>query len=564
VADDGYRWARLSSLRAAAAVALAVAIFPLLGSPPVNAATTLGSTLEDSAEATFGGGPTVYQERAPGETLSAPTDGTISSWSVRSKDGGARYELRILHPSAGGTFTAAGTSPVQTIPSDGEDKVRGPFPVSLPVKAGDRVALDVISGAGAPINNTLAPLADELNYIEDPFTDGTAKKPALTMLGNSQELLLQATMDAPHPVNTTLPTIAGEPRDRGTLTGTAGLWANNPTGYEYQWLRCTTTGFGCEPIAGATSTSYAVVQADVGSRIRFRVTATNANGPTVAESAPTELVKPFVLKAVLKISPQPSCTGIPTTLDGSESVTPDPPITYEFDAINTELPGTAFVFNAIGPEFPNYLATLPRETLVSPSSNPRHDVTFTWDRPAVRSYDEPTIGKRGGYARDVELIILKARDKAGAVATAETYLVFKQEYSLQPRTGCPDKLFLKLPVFPRYLFEAPAKTAVSGTVLSTQIRCAASAPCAGSLSVTQASLATARGARAKTKQEPLVKGTFFKLKAHQRAVVRAKLTRAGLAVLRHGRSVKAVLHLSGVDPFGRTATRSFRLTLRRR
>ena len=229
---------------------------------------------------------------------------------------------------------------MQVVPSDGEEKVRGPFAVSLPVKAGDRIGLDVLSGTGAPINNTLAPMADELNYIEDPFADGTARKPALTVLGGNQELLLQATMQAAHPVNTSLPAIAGEPRDRGTLTGTAGLWANNPTSYEYQWLRCTTTGGGCEPIAGATSTAYAVTQVDVGATIRLRVTATNGNGPTIAESAPTELVKPFVLKAVLQISPSPyTCTGLPTTLDASGSVTPDPPITYEFDGTNSELTG---------------------------------------------------------------------------------------------------------------------------------------------------------------------------------------------------------------------------------
>ena len=405
-------------------LALATALAAGLGSCAAAIAdTTLGSTLEDSAEATFGGGPTVYQERAPGETLSAPTDGTITSWRVRSGDGGAKYELRVLRPSAGGTYTAAGTSPVQTVPADGEEKVRGPFPVSLPVKAGDRVGLDVISGVGAPINNTLAPIADELNYVEDPFADGTIKKPALTLLGGNQEFLLQATMQAAHPVNTSLPTIAGEPRDRGTLTGTAGLWANNPTAYEYQWLRCTTTGGGCEPIAGATSAVYAIVQADVGSTIRFRVTATNGNGPTIAESAQTELVKPFVLKAVLKIGPSTTCTGIPTTLDASGSVTPDPPIvSYRWDYINYSYAiGFARLFGAEIVE--NYIGTLPVQPLVYATSNPKAAVTFTFNR----SYEEPTVygdksdsgfgGHPGEYVRDEARVILTVQDKAGNVAT---------------------------------------------------------------------------------------------------------------------------------------------------
>ena len=93
-------------------------------------------------------------------------------------------------------------------------------------------------------------------------------------------------------------------------------------------------------------------------------------------------------------------------------MTPDPPITYEFDGTNSELTGAAFAFNAFDPSFPNYLSSLPVETLAYPSANPRAVVTFTWDRPATRTYDEVSIGKKGGYARDVELVTLKVTDKA--------------------------------------------------------------------------------------------------------------------------------------------------------
>lgn len=535
----------------------------LLATAPASADTTLGSTLEDSADTSFFGEFTSYQERAPGEMLSAPTDGTIISWSVRSGDGGARYALRILHPSAGGTFTAAGTSPPQVVPSDGEEKVRGPFAVSLPIKAGDRIGLEVISGSGAPINNIVAPIGDELNYVEGPFAEGTAKTPKLTELGNHQELLLQATMQAAHPVSTSPPTIAGEARDRSTLTGTSGLWAENPTSYEYQWLRCTTTGNGCEPIAGANSTSYTLTQGDVGSTIRLRVTAVNGNGPTAADSPPTELVKPFVLKAALQVTPAPyPCTGLPTTLDASASVTPDPPMTYEFLGINSELTGAAFAFNAFGPEFGSYLGSLPVETLAYASPNPKAVVTFTWDRPAVRPYDELGIGKQGGYARDVEVVIVKVRDKAGALASTQKNVVFGQEYSVEPRTKCPDKAFLR--TVHRYQFQPPTKLSVAGSMFSTQIRCALGAPCAGTLTLVRAALGAARGAKAKAKPEPLVKETFFRLRAGQRAIVRAKLTRSGVAAFRGGRTVGASLRLTSVDPLGRAVTKSYAVRLRRR
>ena len=168
------------------AVALIVCLTLTAGA---TADTTLGSNLEDGYEAAFGGttGITVYQEAAPSEVISAPAGGTITSWSVRSGDLNAKYELRVLHP-VGNEFTAAGTSAPQTVP-DSEDKVRGPYSVSLSVTAGDRIALYVVKGLGAPINNTLSPLADELNYLQDPFSDGSTKAPALTPpLGGTQEL----------------------------------------------------------------------------------------------------------------------------------------------------------------------------------------------------------------------------------------------------------------------------------------------------------------------------------------------------------------------------------------
>jgi hypothetical protein len=195
--------------RAARFAAVAVVVLGTLTgfAVPASADTTLGSTLGHPQEgSTFGGEKlTVYQEAASGEVLTAPTDGTITAWSVRSADMNAEYELRILRPSSG-EYTAVGTSTQQTVP-DATDTVRGPFATSLPVKAGDRIALDVLKGPGAPIDVTEAPKADELNYFNDPFTDGTTGSPILPTPPGSgnQELLLQAnfTPGAAPPITTT-------------------------------------------------------------------------------------------------------------------------------------------------------------------------------------------------------------------------------------------------------------------------------------------------------------------------------------------------------------------------
>ena len=98
------------------------------------------------------------------------------------------------------------------------------------------------------------------------------------------------------PASTAQPTITGTPAQGQTLTATQGTWSNSPTSFAYQWMRCPASGGAadasdCAAIGGATTTSYVVAAGDVGSRLRIRVTATNADGPgTPAASNATELV----------------------------------------------------------------------------------------------------------------------------------------------------------------------------------------------------------------------------------------------------------------------------------
>jgi hypothetical protein len=252
--------------------------------------TTLGSTLQDANESFFSGAKlTAYQEAAPSEVLTAPSGGTITSWSVRSHDANAKYELRIMRPAPGGELTAAGTSSAQTI-AGSEDKQRGPFAVSLAVRAGDRIGLQVLSGEGAPISNALGALTDELNYVDDPFADGTTNAPKLMPgHGGGQELLLQANFVPGLPVNTALPLISGEARAGIGLTATEGGW-ENATLFAFQWSRC--TGASCTAIGGASGRTYTPTTQDEGAQLRVDVTASGEGGKATASSGLTDGVKP--------------------------------------------------------------------------------------------------------------------------------------------------------------------------------------------------------------------------------------------------------------------------------
>jgi hypothetical protein len=90
------------------------------------------------------------------------------------------------------------------------------------------------------------------------------------------------------PENTALPVVSPTTPTIGKAESTTnGTWTNEPTSYTYAWLRCSTAGTECVSIAGATSSSYTVVEADAGHTLVSAVTAINAFGSTTAQSKAT-------------------------------------------------------------------------------------------------------------------------------------------------------------------------------------------------------------------------------------------------------------------------------------
>jgi hypothetical protein len=97
------------------------------------------------------------------------------------------------------------------------------------------------------------------------------------------------------PKNTAEPTISGTARTGATLSATRGSWSGSPTSYAYQWVRCDSDGgepdgSDCASVGGATTSKYVLASADVGRRMRVRVTATNADGSATAASNATAVV----------------------------------------------------------------------------------------------------------------------------------------------------------------------------------------------------------------------------------------------------------------------------------
>jgi hypothetical protein len=93
------------------------------------------------------------------------------------------------------------------------------------------------------------------------------------------------TIGANAPFATARPTVSGAAAEGATLTARNGTWSGSPA-FRYAWRRCNASGGACSPIAGATSRTYETTAADVGSRLRVRVTATRGRSVS-SDSAPT-------------------------------------------------------------------------------------------------------------------------------------------------------------------------------------------------------------------------------------------------------------------------------------
>ena len=94
------------------------------------------------------------------------------------------------------------------------------------------------------------------------------------------------------PANTKQPDPSGTPQDGSTISVDNGTWSGTqPITFTYQWQRCTATNSVCTDISGATSQTYKIVAADIGSKLRANVTATNAAGKGAASSNLTGVVQ---------------------------------------------------------------------------------------------------------------------------------------------------------------------------------------------------------------------------------------------------------------------------------
>jgi hypothetical protein len=119
--------------RTALAAAVAAAAMVLTAGSASAATVTVGSSLAGPFEPNGSAGSATRTNLSlpPPANATSPVDGTAISWSFI----GAQMTPRIIRPLGGGLYISAGTGPRQA--GAGGGVISGPFPISLPIKAGD-------------------------------------------------------------------------------------------------------------------------------------------------------------------------------------------------------------------------------------------------------------------------------------------------------------------------------------------------------------------------------------------------------------------------------------------
>jgi len=261
-----------------------------------------------------------YQWRrcnATNTTTCADIAGAVtSSYTPVTADIGSRLRVAVTATNSFGTATAVsepsnvlvGTAPANSFPpsisGDAETgsvltSSNGTWTGSLPITYTYEWRRCNSAGAScSPI-----PGATSQSYIVQSADAGarivlavTAKNSAGTATAVSPPTLVVTVSTTPpttsvRPNATEAPSFTGVLALGRTLTAGNGRWSGTtPMTFSYQWQRCPATGTACTAISLATRSTYMLVAADVGKRIRLAVTAANAAGATQATSSISKVV----------------------------------------------------------------------------------------------------------------------------------------------------------------------------------------------------------------------------------------------------------------------------------
>jgi hypothetical protein len=291
--------------------ALVVGAAPANTVLPVISGTAKEGQLLSVTTGTWTGSPTItytYQWQSCTPTCTTISGATASTYRLVAAQVGKT--IKAVVTATNGTGSASATSAATATVTTG-----APVNTALPVVTGTTTQGQVLSSTtgtwAGTATITYARQWKRCDSVGGSCTNisgatGTTYTLVAADVGNTIKLTVTATNGVGNtaadaattavvaplpPSNTALPTITGTAQDGQTLTSTTGTWnGTTPLTYSRQWRRCDSAGANCTDISGATATTYTATSADVASKIRVVVTATNGAGSANATSAATAAV----------------------------------------------------------------------------------------------------------------------------------------------------------------------------------------------------------------------------------------------------------------------------------
>jgi hypothetical protein len=285
---------------------------PVAAAPPLNtSAPTIAGTAQRGFTLSAGVGSWSGVDNAYAYQWQSSTDGTTwtniagatgSTYTLAAADEGTQLRVLISATNEDGSAGAASapTAPIAPAP---------PAATAGPTISGSAqrgITLTSTPGTWTGIGNAYTlqwqRSADGSSWSNIPGATGNSYTLSVADEGDAVRLLVTAsnpdatvsaasgptsTVQASAPADTTAPVVTGTPQRSSNLIATVGAWSGIGNSYTCQWQRSTDGGNTWTDIAGATGWAYTVAVADEGAELRARVTATNADGPATAPSAPT-------------------------------------------------------------------------------------------------------------------------------------------------------------------------------------------------------------------------------------------------------------------------------------
>ena len=275
--------------------------------PVVSGSWTTGSTLTTTNGVWTSSGTFTYQwqRSTDNSTWSSITGATSSSYVLTSADATPPAYVRVQVYLTGSSGADGVAYSVATA------KVGAPYNTAAPAISGSqRVGVALTSSDGTWTGSpTFAyqwqTSSDGIAWANIDGATSSTYTPTYTIANlrlrvsvsgvnatDTATVTSQVVQGFLAPIASAIPSISGTVQSGSTLTTTSGTWPSTSSGYVYSWHRSSDGGVTWTDIAGQTSTTYALVAADVGYRIRSQVTISTNAGSSTAYSLPTVAVAP--------------------------------------------------------------------------------------------------------------------------------------------------------------------------------------------------------------------------------------------------------------------------------